>query len=122
MQRLYLLLLDSAREGFDIQAGKVVEILGVGNQRSSGNWNLTKHQIAELAQNISADQLKVTAHVYLGLDWEAVDNLEWEHRGDQIPFKCSLIRRWLQLNPGSDSAEVRLFFCINYTTNTYFWL
>ena len=104
-----MLLLDSAHEGYDIQAGKVLEILGVGKQRSLGNWNLTKHQIAELAQNISTDQLKVTAHVHLGLDWEAVDNLEWEHRGDQIPFKRSLIRRWLQLNPGSGSAKVRIF-------------
>ena len=82
--------------------------LDVGKQRSSGNWNLTKHQIAELAQNFSPDQLKVTAQVLLGLSRETVDNLEWEHRGDQIPFKRSLFSRWLQLNPGPDSAKVSI--------------
>ena len=112
-----MLLPYSARKGLDTNASKVVEILDVGKQRSSGNWNLTKHQIAELAQIFSTDQLKVTAKVLLGLSREIVDNLEWEHRGDQIPFKRSLFSRWLQLNPGPDSAKVSIFICVSCLTN-----
>ena len=101
-----MLLLDSAHEGSGIPAREVVEILGVGKQMWSGNWNLTKHQITELAQNTLTGQLKLAAIVSLGLSMETVDNLEWEHRDDQIPFKRSLLSRWLQLNPGPDLREL----------------
>ena len=77
-------------------------------QGIAGNWNLTKRQIVELAQVFGTEDILKLA-LKLGINQKTVLNLEWEHKGDRLAYKQSVIQRWLQEYSGPDSALVSYF-------------
>ena len=67
---------------------------------------VTDAHIASLAAVIATKHMESIAEKYLGIDWEAIENLKAEHRGDTEAINRSIIRKWAFKNPGQEQVKV----------------
>ena len=77
---------------------------------TGGKKSVTTKQIVLLAEVITLKNMDSIAMKYMNIEWEDLENLKIENKGDTHAFNRDVLRKWCYMNSGPNQVEVRFVF------------